>query len=247
MNINFLWIGKQLGRLEQLTLKSFIKNGHEPHLWLYDKDCQNVPAKTILRDANEIMSSDKIFSYVGGGDCRAGSYGGFSDIFRYYLLKKHGGWYCDMDVTCLRSFIDIDDQEYLFRPHKRVGLVGNIMKCPKDCDFINQCIIDTEKVVNCNNTRWVLPVEILRDNVKKANLEKFVAPVDWFGDDNIEDIKKLLAIGAFLPVKIMPKYAIHWCNEAVSTGRWDLTIKRDFDTPLPTTLFYNLLKKNELL
>ena len=247
MIINFLWVGDKLGKLEQLTLSSFANKQHEPHLWVYNKDCAGVPSNVVIRDASEIIPSDKVFSYSGGGDCRTGSYGGFSDIFRYYLLKKIGGWYCDMDVTCLRNFSDIDTQPYLFRPHLRVGLVGNIMKCPADSDFINECIEATEKQVDKNNTRWVLPVQILKDCAYKHKLEKYIAPVEWFGDDNIDAIKKLIAIGAFMSAEILPKYAIHWCHEAVSTGKWDRSIKRDFNTPVPTTLYYNLLKQHNLL
>lgn len=247
MNINFLWVGNALGNLEKLTLQSFVKNNHEPHLWVYNKDCANIPEGVILRDAQEIISSNKVFSYSGNGDCRPGSYGGFSDIFRYYLLKQHGGWYCDMDVTCLKSFNDLDNKPYIFRPHQRVGVVGNILKCPKDCDFINKCIEDTERKVDKNNDRWVLPVQILKDCVYNLNLQEYIVPVEWFGNDDIEVIRKLLAIGIFMPKNILPMYAIHWCNEAITTGRWDKTIKRNFNTPIPTTLFYNLLKKYELL
>jgi hypothetical protein len=247
MNINFLWIGSKLGKLEQLSLKSFIDNNHEVHLWLYDLNCSNVPHGTILRNAAEILPSEKIFSYVGGGDCRTGSYGGFSDLFRYYLLKKHGGWYCDMDVSCLNNFSKLDEQQYIFRPHKRIGVVGNIMKCPQDSAIINTCIEETEKQIDKHNTSWVLPVKILRDCVYKHGLEEYIAPVDWFGDDDIEVIRKLLALGSFVPTDIMPKYALHWCNEAITTGQWDRSIKRDFNAPIPTTLYYNLLAKHQLL
>ena len=87
MEINFLWIGDKLGKLEQLTLKSFLDNGHQPVVWLYDRECTGIPDGTFKKDANEILPSLRIFSYEGRGDCRAGSYGGFSDLFRYYLLK----------------------------------------------------------------------------------------------------------------------------------------------------------------
>jgi hypothetical protein len=247
MNINFLWIGNKLGKLEQLSLKSFMDNNHEVHLWLYDLNCSNVPHGTILRDATEILPSQRIFSYVGGGDCRAGSYGGFSDLFRYYLLKKYGGWYCDMDVTCLSNFLELDKQMYVFRPHKRIGVVGNILKCSQDSAVINACIEETEKQIDKHNTSWALPVKILRDCVYKHGLEEYIAPVDWFGDDDIEVIRKLLALGSFVPTDIMPRYALHWCNEAITTGQWDRSIKRDFNAPIPTTLYYNLLAKHQLL
>jgi hypothetical protein len=247
MVINFLWIGSCLGKLEQLTLKSFIDHKHKANLWLYDKYCRNIPTGVTCLDANEIIPADRIFSYKGKGDCRLGSYGGFSDLFRYYLLQKHGGWYCDMDVTCFKSFESLDHLPYVIRPHNKVGIVGNIIKCPKKDSMIQECIEITEKEINENNDRWVKPVEILRDCVVKYKLEKYIVPKTWFGYDNIEDIRNLLNIGIFADKGKIPEYALHWCNEAISTGQWDFTIKRNFNKPLPTTLYFNLLKKHDLL
>lgn len=247
MEINFLWIGSNIGKLEQLTLKSFLDHGHTPAVWLYDKNCNNIPDGVLKKDANDILPETRIFSYKGNGDCRLGSYGGFSDLFRYYLLKNIGGWYCDMDVTCLKSFEQLDSQEYVIRPHNKVEIVGNIIKTPKHAPFLDECISLTEKYVDQNNNRWVKPVEILRDSVKKFSLEKYLAPIKWFGNDNIEDIRQILSIGVFLKKEILPEYALHWCNEAISTGQWDYSIKRNFNNPIPTTLYYNLLKKHKLL
>ena len=246
MNINFLWIGPSIGLLEQLTLKSFIDNGHQAVLWLYDLDCKNIPLGVTIKDAREILSEDRIFSYTGKGDCRKGSYGGFSDIFRYYLLQKVGGWYCDMDVTCLQNFSNLDKQEYVFRPHRVAKAVGNILKAPMDSTFLKKCIERTEKNINKDNGEWVLPVIILGEVIASEKLEHYIAPYEWFGMDSMSEVKKLINPGAFFNVSL-PQYAIHWCHEALSTGKWDWTVKRNFETPIPTTLYYNLLKKHKLI
>lgn len=247
MDINFLWIGEKLGKLEQLTLKSFIDHDHQPVLWLYDLNCKNIPQGTKIEDARQILPENKIFSYTGHGDCRKGSYGGYSDIFRYYLLQKVNGWYCDMDVTCLHNFSDLDQQEYVFRPHKNAKAVGNILKAPGDSIFLKKCIEKTEQLIDSNNDKWVLPVQILGNTIVEEGLEEYIAPKEWFGEDSMAEVKKLIMPGVFLDSKILPKYAVHWCHEAISTGRWDWTVRRNFDTPLPTTLYYNLLKKHKLL
>jgi hypothetical protein len=247
MKINFLWIGDRLGKLEQLTLKSYLDNNHTPVIWLYDLTCSNIPEGVVKEDANQILPSNKIFSYTGRGDCRKGSYGGFSDIFRYYLLLQTGGWYSDMDVTCLKNFSDVDNQPYVFRPHRYTKAVGNIMKCPAQSTFLQKCIDKTEAIIDMNNDKWVYPVQILSDCIFEDKLDKFIAPKAWFGEDNINDLKDLLNIGVFSNRSNLPTYAVHWCNEALSTGQWDWTVKRDFNTPIPTTLYYNLLKKHNLL
>jgi len=248
MRVNFLWIGDSIGKMEQLTLKSFLDHGHESVLWAYNTKLANVPAGVQVQDAREIIPEDRVFSYTGTGDCRKGSYGGFSDIFRYYLLLKIGGWYCDMDVTCLNSFEEIDkSHELLFRPHVKTELVGNNMKTPKGCKVMEDCIVETEKVINTDNNSWIRPVEILRDVVLKHNMRQHICPVTWFGDDNSHMLLKYVATSFVTRDTELPKYAIHWCNEAISTGRWNKQLKRSWNEPIPTTLFYNLLKKHNLL
>jgi hypothetical protein len=245
--INFLWIGDHLNLMCQLSLKSFLDLDHGVILWTYNKDIKNVPSGVLIKNANEILEEKKIFSYKGFGDCRDGSYGGFSDIFRYYLLYKVGGWYCDMDVTCLDNFSKIENSEYIIRPHNSCGTVANIIKTPKKCSFIKKCIEDTEKKVTVENDDWVLPLKILNDNVKKFDIEKFKVSKDYFGNDDIKDLCEFLKFPFIKDKCVLPKYAIHWCNEAVSSGRWMREIKRSWEKPLPTTLYYKLLKKHELI
>ena len=246
MEINFFWIGESINKLGQLTLKSFLDNNHQPVLWVYNKDCKNIPLGTIVKDAGEILNQSRVFSYKGNGDCRNGSYGGFSDIFRYYLLQKVGGWYCDMDVTCLNNFSDISENEYCFRKHKNAKYVGNIMKCPKNSDFLKFCIEETEKQINCENDLWVKPVFILSQCIEHFKLQDNALPNEYFGCDDPIELKQLVEI-PFKNKINLPKYAIHWCNEFISTGYWDSSYKRDWNTPIPTTLYYKLLKKHKLL
>ena len=95
--IQSLWVGNPLSKLEQLCIQSFIDHGHEFHLYVY-ADVQNIPAGTVIKDANEILSADKIFHYSNG------SLAGFSDWFRYEMLRKVGGFWVDMDVVCIKPF-----------------------------------------------------------------------------------------------------------------------------------------------
>lgn len=246
MKINFLWIGDRLTKMGQLSLKSFLDHGHEVDLWVYDKNCKNIPDGVTIQDAGEIIHPSKVFSYKGSGDCRKNSYGGFSDIFRYYVLEKIGGWYCDMDVTCLKNLESLD-QDYIIRPHCLAKYVANIIKTPKDTQFMKECIAESEKQIDEKNYRWIKPLEIFSDYVDKFNLQKYVVDKNIFGDDNIHYLRDLLSTGYSKSKLALPEYAIHWCNEAVTTGQWDKSIRRDWDVPMPTTLYYKLLKQHNLL
>ena len=247
ININFLWVGSSLNKLSVLGLKSFLDHGHKVTLWTYDKNCENIPSKVIVENAEQIIKSEDVFSYSGDGDCRKGSYGGFSDIFRYTLLQKIGGWYCDTDVTCLKNFESLDRNEYVFRKHNRTLAVPNILKCPSNCDFLLQCIEKTKSEININNNRWIKPLEIFSNVIIDMKLESYIVSDKYFGVDSYDNIKNLLALHYYNSKFDLPEYAIHWCNEAISTGQWNSNIKTNMNSPIPTTLYYKLLKKHNLL
>src|SRR6185369_8610758 len=104
--IQGLWIGAELSVMEQLSVASFLQNGHEYQLYVYD-EVQNVPAGAVIKNANEILPASRIFQYK-----HQASYAGFANFFRYKLLLERGGWWVDTDVVGLKPF-DFAD-EYVF-------------------------------------------------------------------------------------------------------------------------------------
>ncbi|HKB65528.1 MAG TPA: hypothetical protein VKC61_06695 [Pyrinomonadaceae bacterium] len=60
--IQGLWIGRELSLMEQLSISSFLQNGHDYHLYVYE-EVKNVPAGTVVRNANEILPAARIFQY----------------------------------------------------------------------------------------------------------------------------------------------------------------------------------------
>jgi len=96
--IQGLWIGSELSVMEQLSIASFLLNGHEYHLYVYG-DLKNIPAGTVVKDANEILPASSIFQYK-----QSPTYAGFSNFFRYKLLLERGGWWADTDTICLKPF-----------------------------------------------------------------------------------------------------------------------------------------------
>ena len=97
--IQSMWIAKPgvpFSTMEKLCMKSFMANGHTFHLYLYDS-VEGVPEGVILEDANDIIPRTVVdlFNYRAQ----------FSDLFRYMLVYKKGGWWVDMDIVCLRPFV----------------------------------------------------------------------------------------------------------------------------------------------
>lgn len=96
--VQSLWIGPRLSAMERLSIESFLRHGHEFHLYTYG-DVEGVPPGAVVRDGGEILPRERIFVYRDFP-----SVSGFSNFFRYKLLLERGGWWVDADMVCLRPF-----------------------------------------------------------------------------------------------------------------------------------------------
>lgn len=238
ITVNSFWHGVPIGKLEMLTMKSFVDHSHKFKLWVYDE--VSVPKGVELGDANQILPRSQLFVYSGNGDCAAGSLGGFSDIFRYHLLRAVGGWYVDMDVCCLSNFSSIDESDIILRPHHKTTTVANIIKFPKSHNALTTLIEETEKRVCADNSRWILPVEIFGYHMQPL-LDK-IAPTAWFGNDSPDQIEALITQNYF--TSDLPKYAVHWCRTAVTSGRWHKHHVLDVQNPPELSVLYNLYQQH---
>jgi len=172
---NALWIGRRLSPIELLTIHSHLAQGHTFRLWVYEEMETPLSEGVLLADASEIIPKEEVFCYrntnaYGHGK---GSYAGFSDIFRYKLLHDRGGWWTDMDVTCLRPMFT--DRPYFFRPHHDLPVVGNVMKCPAGSELMRRCYEQAKAEVDAENTDWLRPIRILNDNIHALKLEGYVS------------------------------------------------------------------------
>lgn len=217
--VHGLWIGDKLSQLEMLTINSFINNGHIFYLWLYHPLENKLPEGVICKDANTIIPENKIFRYkyknqYGHGK---GSLGGFSDIFRYKLLYEYGGWWTDMDITCIKPLNF--EQDYVFRTHHELKLVGNLMKCPKNSELMAQCYNRAIEEINDKNKDWNKPIQILVNEIKKYKLENYI--VELSNPDSWKLIIKLLKKDFQIPSNW---HVIHWVNEEWRRNR----IRKDY-------------------
>jgi 4-hydroxybenzoate polyprenyltransferase len=216
--VNGLWIGNELSVLEHLTINSFICHGHEFHLWVYE-NIKNLPEKVVVRDANLIIPRWEIIirkyndpvTRVGKGSVGAP----FSDIFRYKLLYEYGGWWVDMDVTCLKPLQF--KEPYFFRGHLLLDVIGNVMKCPKGSELMLSAYIEAK--ANCDETTldWLLPNKILNKHIKELDLLQFRKKGISNRDEWPETKKYIRRL-----IKIPDKwYFIHWSNEEWRMNKLD--------------------------
>jgi hypothetical protein len=207
-NIHGLWIGTRLSQLELLCIQSFVNHGHTFLLWTYNPLENNLPSSVRFMDANEIIPGNEIFqySYANQFGHGKGSYAGFSDIFRYKLLYEYGGWWSDMDVTCLKP-LDFP-APYVFRTHHDLKVVGNVMKCPPKSELMRRCYEKAVADVNAANRDWNKPIRILNDTIDELELQDYV--VRMSNRDSWNDVRRMITCNKKIPGHW---YVIHWVNE----------------------------------
>lgn len=237
--IHGLWIGNKLSNIELLTLNSFTYHGHLFYLWVYEKLLTPVPPSVIIKDANEIIPESQVFKYkhtnqFGHGK---GSYAGFSDIFRYKLLFEFGGWWADMDVTCLKHLNF--SEPYIFRTHHDFGVVGNLMKCPPKSELMNTCYKQACATVDSENKDWNKPIEILNNNIEKLQLQNYIRSIS--NPDSWIIIRKLITTKFKIPDSWV---IIHWVNEEWRRNSVEKNYYKNNSTLGEFMLKYNIQKAN---
>jgi Alpha 1,4-glycosyltransferase conserved region/Glycosyltransferase sugar-binding region containing DXD motif len=209
--IQTLWIGRPLSLIEQLSITSFLQNGHEYHLYCYDK-IKNIPEGTTLRDASEILPASEIFCYQQGPG--KGSVSAFSNLFRYKLLLDRGGWWVDADVVCLKPF-DFADPVIFASVRFEAGtrITSAIFKLPPGHAVARKCY-EIARNENPANLTWGKTGPLLIDQVvRETGMQHCVKTPDVFSPISCLEWKSLLKNNPPKPVFTDESYAIHLFHE----------------------------------
>ena len=243
--VSLFWDNTELSNLEITCLKSYLANNHKVNLFTYKPDLTIFKHKNLnVIDANEIIEAKEKFYYKGHGDCPKNSVVGFSDIFRYELLYKVGGWYSDMDVINLKNLSGMSSYDIVLRPHEKYGVVSNICRFPKNYEPLKQVKKITESAINENNSEWSTPLKLFFDFVKTHGLECYIVKPELLGNDDDKFTHHIL-FDNFLHTRnsIKDMYCVHLCKSAYSTGNWNLKALCNFDNPKNMTLLHFLYYK----
>lgn len=236
--VNLFWDKNKLGKLESVCLLSYLENNHIINLFTYGSDITDIKHKNFnIINANEIIDEKEKFYYSGRGDCPNNSVVGFSDIFRYEVLYKVGGWYSDMDVTNFKNLVSVSSYDIVIRPHIKFGAVSNICRFPKNYEPLIELKQQTLNMINKENDNWVLPLKLFFDFVVNNKLDCYVLKPELLGDDNDKFIHYLL-FDSYVSTKTVTKdfYCIHWCKTAFSSGNWNARALYNFESPKTLTL-----------
>lgn len=193
--------------MEQLSIASFLQNGHEYHLYVYDA-VRNVPAGSVIKDANEILPGSRIFQYK-----HQASYAGFANFFRYKLLLERGGWWVDTDVICLKAF-DFAD-EYVFATEQdgeREVISSGIIKAPAGSEMMAYAWQVCEQK-DPQELKWgETGPRLTTEAVRKFSLEQYKKPYRCFCPLHFKDWRRVLEPDAE-GLLDEDSYAIHLWNE----------------------------------
>ncbi|MGO1671161.1 MAG: glycosyltransferase [Sphingobacterium sp.] len=206
--IQSLWIGPSLSPIEQMSVQSYLDNGHNFDLYCYE-DVSNIPVGATVRDANEIAPKDRLFKDSHN------SWAAFSDWFRYQLLYKNGGWWSDLDVICLRPF-DFES-EYCFATERNIySSTGNntvtscIIKAPAEANVLAGIIGQINENIKPNVLWGSFGPTLLHRHIHGSQYGAFkqspetFCPINWNEIDQFFDENFLLETDS---------YTIHLWNE----------------------------------
>lgn len=232
--IQGLWIGAELSVMEQLSLASFLANGHEYHLYVYD-DVENVPAGITLRDGNEILPAASIFQYQ-----QRQSYAGFANFFRYKLLLERGGWWADSDMVCLKPFDFSEPFVFSSEISKGLEVINcGVFKVPAGSELMAYAwgVCQTK---NPERLVWgETGPRLTGEAVRKFELEKYTQPHYVFCPLGFWRWRDLLEPGRETALHPDTR-AIHLWNE-----KWR-EAGQDKNAAYPENCFYEQLKRKYL-
>jgi hypothetical protein len=143
--IQMLWVRGELSRMERLSVRSFIAQGHPVHLYSY-APARDLPLGVQIFDAAEIVP-EHLAPASPVTPFAKGSMGSFSDYFRYSLLLARGGWWADMDIVAIRPWHFVAGVLTASTEEPGYGRVANtcVMRFPAGHPLMRGCLTEFEK------------------------------------------------------------------------------------------------------
>jgi hypothetical protein len=189
--VSSFWHGKLLTNVELLCIASFLKSGVRYCLYVYEPPV-NLPNGVIVKDAGEIISRSRIFTYQAG-TFNLGSVAGFSNLFRYTLIHQQGGWWTDTDLCYVDGFAT-ESAEMFFREPSQGGefrVATALFRSPPGSAVMRYCLDrfaekDVTRIVHGETGPSLLTASILaceKTAVVLASDTTF--PVPWWEHERL--------------------------------------------------------------
>ncbi len=245
--------------LERLSLRSFLRQGHQVELYAFDP-IAGLPEGVTLRDAADILPRDQLTFYKG-----VGTPGVFSDRFRLCLLRQGKGLYSDLDVYCLRPFSDLPP--YVMGWETARSINNAVLRIPANAPLLNDLLAVFERKsrpllephLPLGRRLEVAARRLLGDSVppehmqfgatgpfaltyylRRRGLMHVVQPASVFYPIPYEGIPALMQPGSSIDGAITPQtLAVHiWRSQLTRRGRAGMPI------PPPGSALYALCERD---
>lgn len=231
--IRSFWMGSTLSNMEQLSIYSYLANGHEFELFTYDQSL-DVPKGAVKRDAREILPANTVFM-----DSR-GSYASFADWFRFKMLFELGGWWTDLDSVCLK-YMDIQ-HDYSFSSEgteqRYTVNIGNI-KVAKGALFLEECLDEIKTLLATGDNSWGrYGLELIRKILPSYDYKGYLHTPKYFCPIHYKSVSSLVSENA--PEIPQDSYAVHLWN-----GMWKFR-NLDKNAIYPEKSLFESLKRKYL-
>jgi hypothetical protein len=238
--IQGLWIGDKLSTMEQLSIKSYMANGHPFVLYTY-APLEGVPDGVVIRDGNEIVPE----SHIKRFNCLAQ----FSNFFCYALLNK-GGWFVDLDNVCLKPY-DFPEEYVFYRDTDYTTITFAVAKSPANSPLMQYCynLIDHMNQTELDAAPYqALGPDLMRIAVPLFGLDQFAKPGYVFDPIRWNRTPELVNPNA--KWNLARAHSMHlfhgaW-NKGHEAGAMADTNKLDTDGTYPEGCLYEILKRRYL-
>jgi hypothetical protein len=179
--IQVLWVRGNFSRMELLSLKSFLAQGHPVHLYVYEAPA-NVPCGVDILEASDIVPVERVPKGLGK-PMGKGTLASFSDFFRYKLLFERGGWWSDMDVVAIKPWSGFPDVVVASTEEKGYGRIANnfVLRFPAGHAIMKACY---EFLVDKNLEELGTPETgplLVHDIIGQEGVGKYAQPPEVFG------------------------------------------------------------------
>lgn len=170
-NVASLWIGKELGLLEQICINSFLRNGDVFTLFVYD-DVNNIPPGVIVKDAREVLAVKKIVRHIPTGSPAL-----HSDLFRYALMKKTNLIWVDLDLLALRKFDFNSDYVYGYESQSFIN--GAVLRIPHESPALKILTSFNEDTVGIPPGIEIFSFEMIKFLIKSIFIRRSFHISSW--------------------------------------------------------------------
>ena len=246
--IKSLWVGGEISTMEKMCIKSFLKNGHDFHLYTYER-VKGVPNKSEVKDAKQVIPKEKLNEFQNKERLAI-----FADLFRYRLLQKRGGVWVDMDMICLRPFNFYDEivigSERTERSRWELRLpskaINSVMVLPKKSKIAKYCYEKCKKM-NLKKVEWgKTGPDLVQEAVEKLGYEEsivpfwYFCPVSWWKWNRFIDDSVKVRLVEYTKQKVLRPYSYHLWN-----SRWTMN-NAEKEKIYPENTIYGSLQRQLL-